>query len=158
MPKSCACAISVDWYQKSYIDEIRLPLLYIEPHEFLTWITMKAQGNRKLNFAHTLQCHIFWTEWQTIGGVSFSADLLVQVCPNWSSIQSPLPRQHSRVGPRKVKMIVATCSLTPMWVMVIECLWDTFWPDPSKDLRFRRLWLQGGGNWDLKTTRMVRLG
>ena len=44
-----------------------------------------------------------------------------------------------RVGSKKVKLIVATCSLAPMWVMVIECLWDTFWPDPFKDLRFRRL-------------------
>ena len=35
MPKSCACAISVDWYQKSYIDEIRLPLLYLEPLEYV---------------------------------------------------------------------------------------------------------------------------
>ena len=46
---------------------------------------------------------------------------------------------YIRVGPRKVNLIGATCSLTPMWVMVIECLWNTFWPDPSKDLRFRRL-------------------
>ena len=36
-------------------------------------------------------------------------------------------------------VVVATCSLAPMWVMVIEYFWDTFWPDPSKDLRFRRL-------------------
>ena len=46
---------------------------------------------------------------------------------------------YIRVGPRKVNLIGATCSLTPMWVMVIECLWNTFWPDPSKDLRFRKL-------------------
>ena len=54
-----------------------------------------------------------------------------------------------RVGPRKVNLIGATCSPTPMWVMVIECLWNTFWPDPSKDLRFRKLWLHGGGYWGL---------
>ena len=32
----------------------------------------------------------------------------------------------SRVGPKKVNLIVATCWSRPMWEMVIECLLDTF--------------------------------
>ena len=36
----------------------------------------------------------------------------------------------TRVGSRKVKLIVATCTLRHMRVMVIKCLWITFWPDP----------------------------
>ena len=60
-----------------------------------------------------------------------------------------------RVGPKKVNLIVATCWSRPMWDMVIECLLDTFWPDPSKDLRSPRLPLPGGGCYDLGTPRMV---
>ena len=47
-------------------------------------------------------------------------------------------------GPKKADRSNMPVRSTPMWVMVIECLWDTFWANPSKDLRFWRLWLQDG--------------
>ena len=52
---------------------------------------------------------------------------------------------YIRVGPKKVNLIVATCWSRPMWEMVIECLLDSFWPNPPKDLRSLRLPLPGGG-------------
>ena len=64
---------------------------------------------------------------------------------------------YVRVGPKIVNVIVSICTLRHMWEMVIECLWNTFWLDPSKDLRSLRLPLPGGGCCDLETPRMVRL-
>ena len=49
MPKSCACAISVDWYQKSYIDEIRLPLLYLEALDLMVKNPFIGLKSRHLN-------------------------------------------------------------------------------------------------------------
>ena len=40
---------------------------------------------------------------------------------------------YVRVGPKIVNVIVSICTLRHMWEMVIECLWNTFWPDPSND-------------------------
>ena len=71
------------------------------------------------------------------------------------AIQLWIYSTYIRVGPRKVNLIVAICWSRPMWDMVIECLPDTFWPDPSKDLRSPRLPLPGGGCYDLGTPRMV---
>ena len=104
---------------------------------------IKYTQKRKSEWMRLLACHCFFS--------FFKSEFTSHICHYLFTLTLEWALE------KHINLIVATCWSRPMWEMVIECLLDTFWPDPPKDLRSLRLPLPGGGCYGLGTPWMVQL-